>query len=94
MKKDLIEKEKAMKEIMNKSHSANVAHQTFANLTSVSSSFYFLSIQVPTSFPSPALSFTPFPSPSPTSVPSPSPVLSPLLTQPPAQSPAPPNIPP
>ena len=36
MKKDLVEKEKVMKEIMNKSHLANVAHQTFASPAPVS----------------------------------------------------------
>ena len=91
-KKDLVEKEKAMKEIINKSHLANVAHQAFASLAPVSSSSYSPSIQVPASFPSPAPPFSP--SPSPTPVPSPSPVLSQLPIQPPTQSPAPPNIPP
>ena len=35
MKKDLIEKEKVMKEIMNKRHSANIAHQAFASPASI-----------------------------------------------------------
>ena len=81
-----------MKEIMNKSHLANVAHQAFASPAPVSSSSYSLTIQVSASFPSPAPLFSSFPSPTP--VPSPSSVLSPLPTQPLAQSLTPPNIPP
>ena len=92
MKKDLVEKEKVMKEIMNKSHSANVAHQAFVSPAPVSLFSYSPSIQVPASFFSLELLFSP--SPSSTPVPSSSPVLSQLPIQPPTQSPAPPNIPP
>ena len=81
-KKDLVEKEKVMKEIMNKSHSANVAHQAFCQpstcflvlLFSIYSSsciFSFSSTSILSLLPSPTPVPLSFPCPVPIAYPTP-----------------------